>query len=65
MSARTTFNASLTPGLHAFSTGRLGLGRHGNVSEVLRAALSLLDERGLEFDEHRKAAINAAELDAC
>ncbi len=65
MSARTILNVSVTPGLHAFSAGRLGLGRRGNVSEVLRAALRLLEERGLGLDEHRRATINAAESDAC
>ncbi len=64
MSARKTLNVSITPGLHAFIAGRLGSGRYGNVSEIVRAALRLLEERELRFDEHRRATIDAAEPDA-
>ena len=63
MSARKTLNVFITPGLHAFIAGRLGSGRYGNVSEIVRAALRLLEERELQFDEHRKAATEAVELD--
>ena len=64
MSIRKTLNVFITPGLYAFIAGLLGSGRYGNVSEVVRAALRLLEERELRFDEHRRAMIDAAKLDA-
>ena len=65
MTAWKTLNVSITPGLHAFIARRLGSGRYGNVSEVVRAASRLMKERELRFDEHRRATIDVVELDVC
>ena len=50
-----TMNVSLTPELAAFVQGRVASGRYGSASEVVRAALRLLEE-----DERRKQASAAA-----
>ena len=47
----TTRNVSLTPEIEAFITGRIASGRFRNASEVVRAALRLLEE-----DERRREA---------
>ena len=39
----TTRNVSLTPEIEAFITGRVASGRFQNASEVVRAALRLLE----------------------
>ena len=44
MSARNTITVSITPELKAFIAGRLGTGRYGNASEVVRAALRLMEQ---------------------
>jgi antitoxin ParD1/3/4 len=46
----TTMNVSLTPELAAFVQGRVATGRYRSASEVVRAALRLLEEaeRGRE-----------------
>ena len=41
-----TMNVSLTPELAAFVQGRVASGRYGSASEVVRAALRLLEEDG-------------------
>lgn len=46
-----TRNVSLTPENEAFITERVASGRFGNASEVVRAALRLLED-----DERRRAA---------
>ena len=46
-----TRNVSLTPEIEAFITGRVASGRFRNASEVVRAALRLLEE-----DERRREA---------
>lgn len=49
-----TMNVSLTPEIHAFVVTRVTSGRFQNASEVVRAALRLLEEeerrRGREDD---------------
>ena len=47
----TTRNVSLTPEIEAFIAGRIASGRFRNASEVVRAALRLLEE-----DERRREA---------
>lgn len=49
--ARKTRNVSLTPELEAFIDGRVATGRYRSASEVVRAALRLLEE-----DERRREA---------
>lgn len=51
MITRKTRNVSLTPELEAFVDGRLASGRYRSASEVIRAALRLLEE-----DERRREA---------
>ena len=46
-----TMNVSLTPEIRAFVTDRITSGRFQNASEVVRAALRLLEE-----DERRRDA---------
>ena len=46
-----TRNVSLTPEIEAFITGRVASGRFRSASEVVRAALRLLEE-----DERRREA---------
>jgi len=47
----TTRNVSLTPEIEEFIAGRIASGRFRNASEVVRAALRLLEE-----DERRREA---------
>jgi antitoxin ParD1/3/4 len=44
MPTRKTRNVSLTPQLEAFIDGRVATGRYRSASEVVRAALRLLDQ---------------------
>jgi antitoxin ParD1/3/4 len=44
MSVRKTRNVSLTPELEAFIDGRVAAGRYRSASEVVRAALRLLED---------------------
>ena len=48
---RKTRNVSLTPEIEAFIDGRVTTGRYRSASEVVRAALRLLEE-----DERRREA---------
>jgi antitoxin ParD1/3/4 len=50
-----TMNVSLTPELAAFVQGRVASGLYGSASEVVRAALRLLEE-----DERLKRGISSA-----
>lgn len=43
MAVRETITVSISPQLRAFIRGRLASGRYGNASEVVRAALRLLE----------------------
>lgn len=45
MRTRKTRNVSLTPELEAFVDSKVASGRYRSASEVVRAALRLLDER--------------------
>ena len=57
MILRKTRNVSLTPEMEAFIDGRVALGRYRSASEVVRAALRLLeeDERKRQEPEPRAA----------
>lgn len=55
MTSRRSVSISLSPELHAVAERLLASGRYGNFSEVVRAALRLLDERELDFQEHCEA----------
>ena len=52
MSRRRNVSISLSPELHAVAKRMLASGRYGNFSEVVRAALRLLDEREQAFQSH-------------
>jgi antitoxin ParD1/3/4 len=47
-----TRNVSLTPEIEAFIADRVASGRFGNASEVVRAALRLLEEDERRRDTH-------------
>lgn len=53
MPVRKNVSISLSPELHAVAERMLASGRYANFSEVIRAALRLLDERELEFEQHQ------------
>lgn len=53
MITRKCVTISLGSELHAVAERLLASGRYGNLSEVVRAAMRLLDERELRFTEHR------------
>ncbi len=53
MITRKCVTISLGSELHAVAERLLASGRYGNLSEVMRAAVRLLDERELRFAEHR------------
>ncbi len=53
MASRITTTVSLSPELNAVAVRLLASGRYGNFSEIVRAALRLLDERELDFQSHR------------
>ncbi len=44
MPTRNTMTVSITPELRSFVTGKLASGRYSNASEVVRAALRLLEQ---------------------
>jgi antitoxin ParD1/3/4 len=50
MRHRTTMNVSLTPELEAFVDSRVASGRYQSASEVVRAALRLLETEEQERD---------------
>jgi antitoxin ParD1/3/4 len=58
MPSRKTRNVSLTPEMEAFIDGRVASGRFRSASEVVRAALRLLeeDERKRQDPEPRSGA---------
>ncbi len=53
MNSRKCVTISLGSELHDVAERMLASGRYGNLSEVVRAGLRLLDERELQFIEHR------------
>ena len=53
MPSKATLNVSLTPELTAFIAAKVATGRYRSASEVVRAALRLLDERESEVETKR------------
>ena len=51
MPVRKTRNVSLTPEMEAFIDGRVASGRYRSASEVVRAALRLLEEDERKWQE--------------
>lgn len=51
MSRRKNVSISLSAELHAVAERMLASGRYGNFSEVVRAALRLLDERERDYTD--------------
>src|SRR5438309_1267071 len=61
MATRTTMNISLTPELESFVSSRVASGRYQSASEVVRAALRLLEEQELtRKSAHREARTKIA-----
>ena len=62
MPSRSTITASLTPELTAFINAMVRTGHYRSASEVVRAALRLLDERERRME--RKLQTSRSPLDA-
>ena len=62
MRTRKTRNVSLTPELEALVDSKVASGRYRSASEVVRAALRLLDERERRME--RKPQTSQGPLDA-
>jgi antitoxin ParD1/3/4 len=62
MTLRKTRNVSLTPELESLIDSKVASGRYRSASEVVRAALRLLDERERQIEQplRRSAAEHAA-----
>ena len=56
MRTRKTRNVSLTPELEALVDSKVASGRYRSASEVVRAALRLLDERDRRIEQMKGAA---------
>jgi antitoxin ParD1/3/4 len=59
MPVRKTMNVSLTPEMEAFVANGVASGRYRTLSEVVRAALRLLQEQEREKDRPPPAATGA------
>ena len=55
MPVRRSVSISLSPELQGVAERLLATGRYGNVSDVMRTALRLLEERELDFEAHKVA----------
>ena len=56
---RTSLNVSLTPELERFITDRVASGRYQTASEVVRAALRLLEQSELREDGPARRGMDA------
>ena len=52
MPSKSTLNVSLTPELTAFIAAKIRTGHYRSASEVVRAALRLLDEQDRREERH-------------
>jgi antitoxin ParD1/3/4 len=64
MPIRKSISISLSPELQAVAEGLMISGRYGNISDVMRAALRLLEERELEFVAFKAAKAAAPRAQA-
>ncbi len=64
MPIRRTVSISLSPEMQAVAERLRDTGRYGNISDVIRAALRLLEERELDFQVYRDAHLAAVEQEA-
>ncbi len=60
MAVRKTRNVSLTPELEALVDSKVASGRYRSASEVVRAALRLLDERERRIDTNPKTSFETS-----
>ncbi len=60
MAIRKTRNVSLTPELEALVDSKVASGRYRSASEVVRAALRLLDERERRIDANPKTSFETS-----
>jgi antitoxin ParD1/3/4 len=60
MAIRKTRNVSLTPELEALVDSKVASGRYRSASEVVRAALRLLDERERRLGSSSKNPLDAS-----
>jgi len=60
MAVRKTRNVSLTPELEALVDSKVASGRYRSASEVVRAALRLLDERERRLDTNPKESFETS-----
>ncbi len=60
MAIRKTRNVSLTPELEALVDSKVASGRYRSASEVVRAALRLLDERERWIDTNPKTSFETS-----
>jgi antitoxin ParD1/3/4 len=65
MIARKSLNVTVTPELQDFIGSALDSGRYGNASEVVRAALRLLEERETDYLRYRAARDGSPSNGAC
>ena len=61
MPVRRSVTISLSPELLAVVERLLASGRYGNMGEVMRAALRLLEERAAAFQAYREGALTPGE----
>ena len=64
MPVRKSVTISLSPELLDVAEGLVAGGRYGNVSEVMRTGLRLLQEREHDYDAHRSVRSSADGSDA-
>ena len=60
MAIRKTRNVSLTPELEALDDSKVASGRYRSASEVVRAALRLLDERERRIGANPKTSFETS-----